>query len=149
MLLKPKKCYYILGRINKEPPPNIFVNSNVIERVSSFRLLGIHIDNNLKLTSHTAYIYSKASSHLYFMKLLKRSGACIDDMVHFFTTVIRSLLEYACPVWHTSLTNEQSDQLESIQKRALKIICGYSIIDYEQLRILYNLPTLSERRETL
>jgi len=40
---------------------------NVIERVSSFRLLG----NNLKWTSSTAYIYSKASSRLYFMKLLK------------------------------------------------------------------------------
>ena len=44
---------------------------------------------------------------------------------------------------------KQSDQLESIQKRALKIICGSSIIDYEQLRILYNSPILSERRETL
>ena len=74
--------------------------------------------------SHTAYIYSKASSSLFFMKLLKQSGAGIDEMVHFFKTVIRSLLEYACPVWHNSLTNEQSDQLDSIQKRALKIKCG-------------------------
>ena len=83
------------------------------------------------------------------MKLLKRSGARIDDMLHFFKTVIRSLLEYACPVWHNSLTHEQSDQIESIQKRALKMICGSSIIDYEQLHILYNLPSLSKRRETL
>ena len=44
----------LLGRINKEPPLNIFVGRNVIERVSSFRLLGIHIDDNLKWTSHTA-----------------------------------------------------------------------------------------------
>jgi len=49
--------------------------NNVIERVSSFRLLGVHIDNNLKWTSNTAYIYSMASSRLYFIKLLKRSGA--------------------------------------------------------------------------
>jgi Reverse transcriptase (RNA-dependent DNA polymerase) len=68
-------------RINKEPPPNIFICSNVIERVCSFRLLGIHIDNNLKWSSHTTYIYSKASSRLYFLKLFKRSGACIDDML--------------------------------------------------------------------
>jgi len=40
---------------------------------------------------------------------------------------------FACPVWHNSLTNEQSDQLESIQKRALKIICGSSFIDYEHM----------------
>ena len=83
------------------------------------------------------------------MKLLKRSGACIDDLLHFFETVIRSLLKYACPVWHNRLTIEQSDQIESIQKRALKIICGSSIIDCEQLRILYNLPSLFERHETL
>ena len=56
------------------------------------------------------------------MELLKRSGAFIDDMLYFFKTVIRSLLEYVCPVWHNSLTNEHSDQIESIQKRALKII---------------------------
>ena len=67
-------------------------------------------------------------------------------MLHFFKTVIRSLLEYASPVWHNRLTNEQSDQIESIQKRALKIICCSSFTDYEQLRILYNLPSLSERR---
>jgi hypothetical protein len=46
----------LIERINKEPPPYIFICSNVIERVSSFRLLGIHIDNNLKWSSHTAYI---------------------------------------------------------------------------------------------
>ena len=58
----------LLGRINKEPPsPHIFVNSHLIERVSSFGLLGIHIDKNLKWTIHTAYIYFKASSRLYFM----------------------------------------------------------------------------------
>ena len=70
-------------------------------------------------------------------------------MLHFFKTVIRSLLEYACPVWHNSLTNEQSDQIESIQKRALEIICGSSTMDYEQMCLLCNLPSLSERRVTL
>jgi hypothetical protein len=69
------------------------------------------------------------------MKLLKRSGACIDGMLHFFKTVIRSLLEYACPVWHICLTIEQSDQIESIEKRALTFVCCFSTIDYEQLHI--------------
>jgi hypothetical protein len=68
------------------------------------------------------------------MKILKRSSACIDDMLHFFKTAIRSLLEYACPVCHNILTIEQSDQIESIKKGALKIISGFIIIDYEQMR---------------
>ena len=47
----------LIGRINKEPPRNIFICSNVIERVSSFRLLAILIDNNLKWSSYTAYVF--------------------------------------------------------------------------------------------
>ena len=50
------------------------------------------------------------------MKLLKQSGAGINDMLHFFQTVVGSLLEYACSVWQNSLTNELSDKIESIQK---------------------------------
>jgi hypothetical protein len=94
-------------------------------------------------------IYSKASSRLYFMKLFKRSDASSDDMLHFFKTVVRSLLKYACPVWHNSLTGEQSDLIGSIQKRAFKVVSGSSIIDYQQMCLLYNLPTLSECRETV
>ena len=47
MVAKTKEM--LIGRINKEPPPNIFIRSNVIERVSSFRLLGIHIDKKLEM----------------------------------------------------------------------------------------------------
>ena len=36
---KTKKM--LLGRINKEPSPNIFVSSNVIERVSSYLFQGV------------------------------------------------------------------------------------------------------------
>ena len=42
-------------------------------------------------------------------------------MLRVFTAVVRSLTEYACQAWHTTLTEEQSDKLESIQQRALKI----------------------------
>ena len=46
------------------------------------------------------------------------------------------------------LTIELSDRIESIQKHAFKIVCSSSISDYEQLRILYNLPSLFERLKT-
>jgi hypothetical protein len=36
-------------------------------------------------------------------------------------------------VWHISLSNEQYDQIESIQKRAFKIRCGSTIIYNEQI----------------
>jgi len=31
---------------------------------------------------------------------------------------VRLHLEYACPVWHPGISREESDKIESIQKRA-------------------------------
>jgi len=38
-------------------------------------------------------------------------------MLHFYIAVIRPVLEYAVAVWHSGLTAELSDQLETIQTR--------------------------------
>ena len=54
-----------------------------------------------------------------------------DDMLYFYTSVIRPILEYACPEWHTSLTKEQTKQIEVIQKRALRIIFSTNCINYK------------------
>lgn len=40
----------------------------------------------------------------------------------FYTTVIRPVLEYASVVWHHSITAAQTDRLEALQKRAIRII---------------------------
>ena len=49
----------------------------------------------------------------------------VDDLIHFYVSYILPVLEYACPVWHTSLNKEQTRRLEAIQHRALSIIVGY------------------------
>ena len=62
-------------------------------------------------------------------------------------SVIQPVLEYACSVWHSGLTTGQSDTLESLQKRALKII--FCDIDYQMSLILAGLDTLYSRRELI
>ena len=72
------------------------------------------------------YIIHKATSRLHFLRQLKRAAVSHDDMLHFYIGVIRPVLEYAVAVWHTGLTTDLSEQLEVIQKRALRIIFGGS-----------------------
>jgi len=90
---------------------------------------------------------SKVASRLYFLKQLKRSGVPVEDLLCFYTSVIRPVLEYACPVWHSSLTTGQSELLESLQKRALKII--FNDTNYSTSLILADTDTLHSRREHL
>ena len=47
-------------------------------------------------------------------------------------------------VWHPSITAEQRDQLEAIQRRAVRIIFGKEI-DFDILPIIHDIPLLTDR----
>ena len=44
------------------------------------------------------------------------------DLLKVYFALIRSVLEYCCPVWHNALPVKLSDSIERVQKRALHII---------------------------
>jgi len=98
----------IVGANFNPPAPLIFDDEIKIERVFVYKLLGVLIDPDLKWDNHIDSICYKASTRLHFLTQLKRNGATVKYMVHFYETVIRSVLEYACPAWHSSLTVDLS-----------------------------------------
>ena len=61
----------IIGPILKDPPPYLLLNDTVVDRVSTFKLLGVHVSNDLKWIEHVRAVTSKASSRLHFLKQLK------------------------------------------------------------------------------
>ena len=70
----------------------------------------------------------------YMLYQLKRPGIRQTDLVNVYVSVVRPVLEYACPVWHTNLPKYLSDNIEMIQKRELKSIFpnkGYDDILYD------------------
>ena len=56
-------------------------------------------------------------------------------------------MEQSATVWHSSLTEENSDDLERVQKSAVKIILGDGYIDYEKALIRLDMESLKDRRE--
>ena len=73
----------------------------------------------------------KASKRMYFLRQLKRAKVSTNDMVYFYCTCIRSVVEYASPVFHYALPGYLSDDLERIQKRVLfGTILGPSFWDH-------------------
>ena len=52
---------------------------------------------------------------------LKRAGIRQKYLVSVYVSVVRPVLEYACPVWHTKLPHYLFDNIEVIQKRALHV----------------------------
>jgi hypothetical protein len=104
--LKTKEI--IIGPITKQPPPQLTLDGATIDRVRTFKLLGVHVSDNLKWSHRIETVCSKAASRLHFLRLLARSGASSGDLICFYTSIVRPIMEYACPVWHSSLTVAQS-----------------------------------------
>jgi len=94
----------------------LLLNYTVVDRVLTFKLLGVHVFNDLKWTEHVSAVTKKASSRLHFIKQLNRVGCAESDLLYFYIglSVVRPISEYGCPVWHTGLTATQSDALESV-----------------------------------
>ena len=101
----------------------IFINNEELGLVNSAKLLGVTISNNLTWNEHINEIIKKASKRLYFLSQLKRARVAKQDLVLFYTSCIRSLLTYASPVFFYALPEYLKNELERIQKRALRIIC--------------------------
>ena len=66
-----------------------------------------------------------------------------------YTKEVRSLLEYAVPVWHSGITRSESRQIENIQKASFKIILGESYISYEVACTILGAEPLELRRAQL
>ena len=71
------------------------------------------------------------------------------DMVNIYILYIRSILEFSCQVWHYSINEEEKQDLERVQKFALRIILNDEYQNYEQALEVLNLDKLSSRRDKL
>ena len=78
---------------------------------------------------------------------LKYVGVNNEDLLNIYILYIRSLLEYCSVVWHSTLTLEQSNNLERVQKLCLKVILGSEYNGYTQALKDSGLDRLSDRRE--
>ena len=125
----------------------LIINNQPIEVVKSTKLLGLNLRSDLKWSSHVEKICSKASKRLYALRTLKRSGVPAKDLRTIYCSFIRPVMEYACPVWHSSPTMELQKEIEHVQRRALRIIIPY--MSYEDALSHLHLESLRDRRELL
>ena len=133
-------------RKEKMKSKKIVIEETDVEQVQSIKLLGLRITKDLKWKEHINHLIKATSKKIYYLKHLKRAGVPPEDLLLFYKSVIRSSLEYACPVWHTSLTKELENDLEKLQIRSLQIIFGEISNNTFQL---HNIETLATRRDTL
>ena len=147
MKMNPSKCsYMVFSRSKENIATRLNISDTILERKRSQKILGIQISDDLSWSIHCQDICRKAYSRMTMLTKLKYVGVRIEDLVDIYILYIRSVAEYCSVAFHSSLTLEQSNRLERIQKTCLKIILNDMYIDYPAALEMTGLETLADRR---
>ena len=146
LTLNSAKCKVMVVSRKKSPYYQpLLLNDVAVDRVESFKYLGINISHDLTWSFHISRICAKARQSL---GLLYRQfyGKCDSrSLLKLYISLVRPLLEYACPVW---APHAQKDIycIERVQMLGVKIITGEWNIVYHDGLVRLSLDTLEKRR---
>ena len=149
MKLNISKCKELIidfAKDKQEFSP-LIINGVAVDRVSSARVLGLIVQDNMNWNEHVNNVVKKAGKRLYMLRVLKRSNADTNTLITVYTTIIRPVLEYAFQVWHFNIQEYLSEDIEKIQRRALRI--SLPLMSYREARNFTGISLLKARRETL
>ena len=136
-----------MNKVLEDLPP-LLVNGQALKVVDNAKLLGLTISSNLTWNEHMSTAVEKAAKRLCFLKQLKRSSVPKAELVSFYITCIRSVCDYAIPVFHSSLPEYYSvKDLERVQKRALAIVCPNQT--YSDALLSMNVESLEQHHHHL
>ena len=143
MQLNASKCKELVISFTKAEKEflRLKINSGQIEVVNHARILGLTITKDLKWNQHITNIIKKANKRII---QLKRAHIPEADIINFYFTCVRPVMEFSCQFFHFALPSYLSNSLERIQKRVLSII--YPHTSYADCLDKCGIKTLCDRR---
>ena len=129
--------------------PEMKIDNKTIECVEETKLLGVVLTSDLKWEANTQYIVKRCYNKVWAIRRLKKLGARTEDLLDIYFKQIRSILEYACPVWNPSLTSDDRMSLERVQKTVLYIILGDKYKSYSSALKTTGVERLTDRRKKM
>ena len=151
MEANPIKCEAMYSMPTKRPLtlPDLQLNGTPLPVVQECKILGVHLNSELNWNTHIKNIIKKANKCIFILIKAKKFRFSLATLVTLYSWYVRTALEYAAPVWHPGLTEQQHAQLERVQKRCVRIIVGRDYTTYEQALQRLQLTTLRDRRDLL
>ena len=128
--------YQRVERLDSTPestPYMIQVGDMMIKRVTKVKYLGLVVDENLSWDDHVEYISKKVSCNIGIIKCM-RSILPRESL----TTLYMTLVEPCCDIVRGQCNETLKDELQTLQKRAVRIICNRQFEDVRDHREILN-----------
>ena len=151
MLINSKKTKTMIFNFteNFKFSTRLQLNKENVEVIKNTKLLGTVISDDLKWDLNTASIVKKANIRMELLRRISSFGVPTKDLIDVYFLFVRSILEQSATVWHSGLTSENSNDIERVQKSALKIILKDKYKGYKNALAKLGLETLQNRRKQL
>ncbi|KAI4878733.1 hypothetical protein NFI96_009793 [Prochilodus magdalenae] len=76
------------------------IGGTLVERVSSFKFLGVHLAEDLTWTTNTSHLVRKAQQRLHFLRRLRRVYLPQQLLCNFYRSTVESILTSCITVWY-------------------------------------------------
>ena len=106
--------------------------------------LGVQMDESLRFEKQISKVVQKANGVLASIKRTFKY-INIDSFPVLYKSLVRPHLEYCNSIWSPYMVKDIK-LMESVQRRATKIVPTLSLLPYEERLKLLDLPTLKYRR---
>ena len=124
-------------------------SAQLLEIVDETRLLGCVITPDLKFHKNTQFMVKRAYARMIILHRLYSFNVATEDLVIIYILYIRSLLEQNVAAWNYAITQEECEDIERVQKVAVKIILKDDYSNYEESLTLVRLEKLQFRKRQL
>ncbi len=99
-------------------------DGTLVERVSSFKFLGVHITEDLTWSAHTDAVLKKAQQRLFFLRCLRKFGMSPHILHSFYTCTVESILTGCITAWYGNSTNSNRKALQRVVRTAHHTVGG-------------------------
>ena len=152
LVINRRKCFVMkFSRSRKYdfPPEFTIGGSEILEVKQEHRILGVVVQSDLRWQSQCEEMVRRATSTTWAIRRMKALGVREASLVQFWKSEGRVMLEYACPVWHSSLTAAQSSSLDRAQRVAMAAITGRWEPSHTKQLLELGLDRLEARRVSI
>ena len=143
---KSKDIIFSKKFLNNSPP--LIFGDTAIERVNTHKHLGLVLTSTLDWTQQINEVSLKANRKISVPRSVKLLSRQTLDLLYKLT--VRSVIDYALPVYCNTLTKTQLSHLENLQYRAAKLVTGtFYCTSREKLNIELGWESIMKRSDNL
>uniref|UniRef100_UPI003AF4E3BD alkylated DNA repair protein domain-containing protein n=1 Tax=Thiolapillus sp. TaxID=2017437 RepID=UPI003AF4E3BD len=117
-------------RKNQRCPKPVYIKGEAVERVETYKYLGVVFDSKLNWKENINSVLKKVNTRMYCLRKLRSFGVNSGMLVTFYNAVICSIIVYGSVCWGGNISKFDRGRLEKIVKKKKKksrLCCGNAI----------------------